>query len=150
MTLSDTGKSAVHWTPAATSIADIAKLAAPKKITTARSSAFQKQVWDFTTVLQSYRLASNGELVLPAVRRSDVDLHERVSAERGVPAEDHTWPGTDPCDPQRIPQSMPAGDGQLAAARCNGRRLGRRLLEFREDDGGSLEERRGAPSAVSA
>ena len=54
MTLSDTGKSAVHWTPAATSIPDIAKLTAPKKITTARSSAFQKQVWDFTTVIQSY------------------------------------------------------------------------------------------------
>ena len=63
MTLSDTGKTAVNWTPAATSISDIAKLTAPKKITTARSSAFQKQVWDFTTVLQSYRVASNGELV---------------------------------------------------------------------------------------
>jgi len=50
-------------TPAATSIVDIAKLTAPKKITTARSSAFQKQVWRFTTVLQSYRVASNGELV---------------------------------------------------------------------------------------
>lgn len=63
MTLSDTGKSAVHWTPAATSVSDIAKLTAPKKITTARSSAFQKQVWNFTTVIQSWRLASNGELV---------------------------------------------------------------------------------------
>jgi hypothetical protein len=63
MTLSDTGKSAVHWTPAATSISDIAKLTAPKKITTARSTAFQKQVWKFTAVLQSYRVASNGEIV---------------------------------------------------------------------------------------
>jgi hypothetical protein len=63
MTLSDTGKTAVNWTPAATSVADITKLTAPKKITTARSSAFQKQVWGFTTVLQSYRVASNGELV---------------------------------------------------------------------------------------
>jgi hypothetical protein len=63
MTLSDTGKTAVKWTPAATSIADIAKLTAPKKITTARSSAFQKQIRDFTTVLQAYRVASNGELV---------------------------------------------------------------------------------------
>jgi hypothetical protein len=62
MTLSDTGKSAVHWSPAATSISDIAKLTAPKKITTTRSS-FEKQVWGFTTVLQSWRLASNGELV---------------------------------------------------------------------------------------
>jgi hypothetical protein len=63
MTLSDTGRSAVHWTPAATSVSDIAKLTAPAKITTARSSAFQKQVWNFTTVLQSYRMASNGEIV---------------------------------------------------------------------------------------
>jgi hypothetical protein len=53
----------VHWTPAATSMSDIAKLTAPAKITTARSSAFQKQVWGFTSVLQSYRMASNGELV---------------------------------------------------------------------------------------
>ena len=63
MTLSDTAKTAVHWTPAASSIADIAKLTAPAKITTARSNAFQKQVWSFTTVLQSYRVASNGEIV---------------------------------------------------------------------------------------
>jgi hypothetical protein len=64
MTLSDTGKSAVHWTPSATTIPDIAKLSAPAKITTARSSAFQKQVWKLTAVIQSYRQASNGELVL--------------------------------------------------------------------------------------
>ena len=63
MTLSDTAKTAVHWTPTATSIADIAKLTAPKKITSARSSAFQKQVWNVTAVVQSWRLASNGELV---------------------------------------------------------------------------------------
>jgi len=63
MSLSDTGRTAVHWTPAATSISDIAKLTAPAKVTTARSNAFEKQVWGFTTVLQSYRMASNGELV---------------------------------------------------------------------------------------
>jgi hypothetical protein len=62
MTLSDAGKTAVHWSPAATSIADISKLTAPAKITTSRS-AFEKQVWGFTTVLQSYRMASNGEIV---------------------------------------------------------------------------------------
>lgn len=61
MTLSDTGKSAVHWSPAATSISDIAKLTAPKKVTTARTS-FEKQVWGFTTVLQAWRIQSNGEL----------------------------------------------------------------------------------------
>jgi hypothetical protein len=63
MTLSDTGKSAVHWAPTATSIPDIAKLSAPAKITTARSSAFQKQVWKLTTVIERYRQASNGEIV---------------------------------------------------------------------------------------
>src|SRR2546430_763480 len=62
MTLSDTGKSAVNWTPSATSIPDIAKLSAPAKVTTARGS-FQKQVWKLTAVIQSYRQASNGELV---------------------------------------------------------------------------------------
>ena len=63
MTLSDTGKTAVHWAPTATTIPDIAKLSAPAKITTARSSAFQKQVWKLTAVIQSYRQASNGEIV---------------------------------------------------------------------------------------
>jgi hypothetical protein len=63
MTLSDTAKTAVHWAPTATTLPDIAKLTAPAKITTARSSAFQKQVWKLTAVIQSYRQASNGELV---------------------------------------------------------------------------------------
>jgi hypothetical protein len=64
MTLSDTGKTAVHWAPTASTIPDIAKLSAPAKITTARSSAFQKQVWKVTAVIQRYRQASNGEIVL--------------------------------------------------------------------------------------
>src|SRR5712671_1166036 len=63
MTLSDTAKTAVHWTPTATTLPDIAKLTAPAKVTTARSSAFQKQVWKLTAVIQSYRQASSGELV---------------------------------------------------------------------------------------
>jgi hypothetical protein len=63
MTLSDTGKSAVHWAPTATSIPAIANLRAPVKITTARSSAFQKQAWKLTAVIERYRMASNGEIV---------------------------------------------------------------------------------------
>jgi hypothetical protein len=63
MTLSDTGKGAVNWTPSATSIPDIAKLSAPAKVTAARTTSFQKQVWKLTAVIQSYRQASNGELV---------------------------------------------------------------------------------------
>ena len=64
MTLSDTGRKAVTWSPAATSIADIAKLATPARISTARSTSFQKQVWQLTAVVQSDRIASNGEIVL--------------------------------------------------------------------------------------
>jgi hypothetical protein len=64
MTLSDTGKTAVAWSPSQTSIPDIAKLFAPAKITTARSTAFQKHVWGMRTIIERYRVASNGELVL--------------------------------------------------------------------------------------
>ena len=99
------------WTPAATSVSDIAKLTAPAKITTARSSAFQKQVWGFTDVLQSYRLASNGELVFQLFDVPTSTLHERVSAERGVSAEGDAWPGTDPRNEERIPQAVPRAQG---------------------------------------
>src|SRR5262249_52878839 len=64
MTLSDTGRTSVKWTPAATSIPDIAKLAAPAKSSTARGTAFQKQLGQVSAVLERYRLASNGEVVL--------------------------------------------------------------------------------------
>ena len=67
MTLSDPGSTSVNWTPAATSIPDIAKLTAPKKITTARGSVFQKRMWHVTAVIERYRMASNGELVLELV-----------------------------------------------------------------------------------
>jgi hypothetical protein len=64
MTLSDTGKSAVSWTPAATSIVNIANLAAPVKVPSARSTAFQKSNWQLSAVIERYRMASNGEIVL--------------------------------------------------------------------------------------
>ena len=64
MTLSDTAKTAVKWTAAPTSIPDIAKLTPPAKIGTARSVAFQRQVWSMTAVIDRYRMASNGEIVL--------------------------------------------------------------------------------------
>lgn len=64
ITLADNGKS-VNWNPAATSIPQIAKLAAPAKITAARTSSFQKHVWKLgDVVIERYRVASNGELVL--------------------------------------------------------------------------------------
>ena len=64
MTLSDKGRSTVKWTPAATSVADIAKLVAPATAPSTRSTPFQKQVWQLTTVIDRYRVASNGEIVL--------------------------------------------------------------------------------------
>jgi len=64
MTLSDTAKTSVKWSPVATTIPDIAKLTAPAKIGLARSNVFQKQVWSLTAIIDRYRMASNGEIVL--------------------------------------------------------------------------------------
>ena len=64
MTLSDTGRKAVNWSPAGTSIVDIAKLAAPARSTPTRATPFQKQVWSLSAVIDRYRVASNGEIVL--------------------------------------------------------------------------------------
>src|SRR5439155_231722 len=64
MTLSDTGKTGVSWAPAATNIGDIAKLTAPAKVPSARTTTFQKNNWKLTAVIERYRMASNGEIVL--------------------------------------------------------------------------------------
>jgi hypothetical protein len=64
MNLSDTGSKSVRWSPAGTSIADIAKLAAPGRVSTSRTTQFQKQRWQVTAVVDQYRVASNGEIVL--------------------------------------------------------------------------------------
>ena len=94
MTLSDTGKTAVHWAPTATTLPDIAKLSAPAKITTARSSAFQKQVWKLTAVIQSYRRRRTASSC-SSCSTSDVAVHERVHAEPVVPPVEGAWPGAD-------------------------------------------------------
>jgi hypothetical protein len=47
-----------------TTIADIAKLAPPQHIVPARTTAFQRQVWKLHAVIDRYRIASNGELIL--------------------------------------------------------------------------------------
>jgi hypothetical protein len=64
MTLSDEQRASVtlHGTP--TSIADIAKLRAPQRTPTARATPFQRHVWRLRTVIDRYRIASNGEIVL--------------------------------------------------------------------------------------
>lgn len=64
ITLVDNGKG-VNWNPKATTLGDIAKLTAPSRITAARSTSFQRQVWKLDdVVVERYRTASNGELVL--------------------------------------------------------------------------------------
>jgi hypothetical protein len=64
MTLADNGKS-VNWNPLTTTIADIAKLSAPTRVTATRTTAFQRRVWKMNdVVIERYRVASNGEVVL--------------------------------------------------------------------------------------
>lgn len=64
MTLSDSARAAVKWAPSASSVADIANVAAPAKTPSTRSTPFQKQVWQVSAVVDQYRVASNGEIVL--------------------------------------------------------------------------------------
>ena len=64
MTLSDSDRMKVNLHGEATTIADIAKLAPPQHIVAARTTAFQRQVWKLHAVIDRYRIASNGELVL--------------------------------------------------------------------------------------
>ena len=64
MTLADNGKT-VNWNPKLTTIGDIAKLTAPSRVTASRTTSFQRQVWKMDdVVIERYRQASNGELVL--------------------------------------------------------------------------------------
>jgi len=64
MTLADNGKS-VNWNPLTTTIPEIAKLSAPSRITASRTTGFQRRVWKMNdVVIERYRQASNGELVL--------------------------------------------------------------------------------------
>jgi hypothetical protein len=64
MTLADNGKT-VNWNPQMTTVGEIAKLTAPARVTASRTTAFQRQVWKMTdVVVERYRQASNGELVL--------------------------------------------------------------------------------------
>jgi hypothetical protein len=102
MTLSDTAGKSVTWPPAATTIPDVAKLTAPAKITTARSSGFQKRVWSLSkTVIERYRIASNGEIVLELF---DIQTQTYMNAYLEAPA----------CLP-----TTARGRGQMLTARSN-------------------------------
>jgi len=64
MTLSDDDRNAVNLHGQLTTIAKIAALKTPAQIRAARTTAFQRQVWRLRTVIDRYRIASNGEIVL--------------------------------------------------------------------------------------
>jgi hypothetical protein len=64
MTLSDGDRARVNLRGAPTTIAQIAALAPPKRIVAARKTAFQRQVWRLRAIVDRYRIASNGEIVL--------------------------------------------------------------------------------------
>lgn len=64
MTLSDADRTQVDLHGIETSIPQIATRRAPTTITTRRTTQFQKHVWQLRAVIDRYRIASNGEIVL--------------------------------------------------------------------------------------
>ena len=64
MTFSDADRSMVGLEPENTTIAKIEALSAPRRITTARTTRFQRATWHLHAVVDRYRIASNGEIVL--------------------------------------------------------------------------------------
>jgi hypothetical protein len=64
MTLSDPDRMRVDLHGADTSIPAIAALHPPLRITPYRTTQFQKHVWHLRAVVDRYRIASNGEIVL--------------------------------------------------------------------------------------
>ena len=64
MTLSDRQNRSVVLQRKPTTIADIAGIPRPKTIGLRRTTPFQRQVWGVRAVVDRYRIASNGEIVL--------------------------------------------------------------------------------------
>jgi hypothetical protein len=64
MTLSDVDRVAVNLHGTTTTIAALAKLSPPKRIVAARTTTFERRVWRLHAVVDRYRIASNGEIVL--------------------------------------------------------------------------------------
>lgn len=64
MTLSDEDRAYVSLHGEQTTIAEIAKLTSPNRIVPARTTIFQRQVWKLRAVVDRYRIASNGEIIL--------------------------------------------------------------------------------------
>lgn len=64
MTLSDRARYTVNLHGEPTTIPKVAELQGPAHIGRARSTAFQRRVWRMHAVIDRYRMASNGEIVL--------------------------------------------------------------------------------------
>lgn len=64
MAFSDPGRSRVDLRPLPATIASIAELTPPSRIGLSRSTKFQQHVWSMHAVIDRYRIASNGEIVL--------------------------------------------------------------------------------------
>jgi hypothetical protein len=64
MTLSDPDRRRVEFDDETATIASLANLSPPARISASRSSDFQRRVWRLRTVVDRYRVASNGEIVL--------------------------------------------------------------------------------------
>ena len=118
MTLSDTGKRSVNWNPAATTIADIAKLSRAGEDHRRRAAtSFQKQVWKLTAVIERYRVASNGEIVLELYDIPTSTYMDAYMPAPSVHADEGAWQGADAHRAERLPQALPGTDRRLAAAR---------------------------------
>jgi hypothetical protein len=64
MTLSDAQRGRVNFAPIDTSISQISQLGSPSTIGLSRSTDFQRHRWRLEAVVDRYRVASNGEIVL--------------------------------------------------------------------------------------
>jgi hypothetical protein len=64
MALSDPQRGKVDFRPLPTSIAEISKLVPPRTARAIRATPFQLRSWSMPAVVDRYRIASNGEIVL--------------------------------------------------------------------------------------
>jgi hypothetical protein len=64
LTMSDVDRRSVRLHSLPTSIAQISTLRPPRHFTTRRGTSFERHVWRLQTVLDRYRIASNGEIIL--------------------------------------------------------------------------------------
>jgi hypothetical protein len=64
MTFSDSDRAKVGLASEPTTIAKLGELSAPARTTAGRTTSFQRETWHLHAVVDRYRIASNGEIVL--------------------------------------------------------------------------------------